>query len=155
MKNGSKKGAKIKLKSIKKRRPKIDAKRVRKRALPPGGREPPRRFPSKKGTVQKNNKQTKKATLRSCGARKGSRARNRTPTRLGRLRAGADLSCLRQCTRSGPWKIVCLAKVRVHTVICSGFAGSGAKQKFNFLKNTRKRNVLSHFRQKCWERHPK
>ena len=30
---------------------------------------------------------------------------------------GVDLCCLRQYTRSGPKKIVCFAKVRVHTVI--------------------------------------
>ena len=34
------------------------------------------------------------------------------------------LSCLRQCTRSGPGKIVCFSKDRVHTIICSGLAGS-------------------------------
>ena len=60
MKNGSKKGAKIKLKSIKKRGLKIDAKRVPKRVQPPTPGRPPRRFPSKKGTVQKENKQTEK-----------------------------------------------------------------------------------------------
>ena len=130
MKNGSKKGAKIELKSIKKRGPKIDAKRVPKRAQLPGGGGPPRRFPSKKGTCrkttnkQKNNNDCRKLEVQ---CRKSEQSTNRIPTRLGRLRPGADLSCLRQCTRSGPWKIVCLAKVRVHAVICSGFAGSGAK----------------------------
>jgi len=34
--------------------------------------------------------------------------------------------CLRQYTRSGPRKIMCLAMERVHMVICSGFAGSVA-----------------------------
>ena len=43
---------------IKKRRPKIDAKRVPKRGQLPGGGGPPRRFPSKKGTCRKTtNKQ--------------------------------------------------------------------------------------------------
>ena len=37
-----------------------------------------------------------------------------------------DLSCLRQCTRSRPGKIVCFSKDRVHTIICSGLAGSVA-----------------------------
>ena len=37
-----------------------------------------------------------------------------------------DLSYLRQCTRSGPGKIVCFSKDRVHTIICSGLAGSVA-----------------------------
>ena len=37
-----------------------------------------------------------------------------------------DLSCLRQYTRSGPGKVRCFAKVKVHAVICSGLADSGA-----------------------------
>ena len=70
MKNGSKKGAKIELKSIKKRGPKIDAKRVPKRVQPPTPGRPPRRFPSKKGTVQKENKQTEKQqTIAECQRR--------------------------------------------------------------------------------------
>ena len=63
---------------------------------------------------------------------------NRIPTRLGRLRPGADLSCLRQCTRSGPWKVVCLSKLRVHTVVCSGFADLGAKSNKLFKRNHEK-----------------
>ena len=76
MKNGSKNGAKINLKSIPKRGPKIDAKMEPKRVQPPTPGRPPRRFPSKKGTVQKENKQTEKPTTRSCSAEKVSRARN-------------------------------------------------------------------------------
>ena len=136
-----KNGAKIHQKTIKKRGPKNDAKRVPKRALPPGGREPPRRFPSKKGTVQKNNKQTKNnndCRKLEVQCRKSEQSTNPIPTRLGRLRPGADLSCLRQCTRSGPWKVVCLSKLRVHTVVCSGFAGWGAKSNQIFKRNHEK-----------------
>ena len=50
------------------------------------------------------------------------------PTRLGRMRPGADLSCLRQYSRSGPRKVRCHAKVKVYTVIHRGFADSGEEK---------------------------
>ena len=98
MKNGSKKGAKIKPKSIKKRGPKIDAKMEPKRVQPPTPGRPPRRFPSKKGTCrkttnkQKNNNDCRKLEVQ---CRKSEQSTNRIPTRLGRLRPGADFR--------GPW----------------------------------------------------
>jgi len=58
---------------------------------------------------QQNNKKTTREGARQrvqCeGALREKTARQlRTPTRLGRLRPGADLSCLRQCPRTGPLK---------------------------------------------------
>ena len=98
---------------------------------------------------QTNRKTTnycrKLEVLCKCRVHKESeQSTRRIPTRLGRLRPGADLSCLRQCTRSGPRKIVCIAKVRVHTVICSGFAGSGAKKNGISGRNNEKTLMFYH-----------
>ena len=55
-----------------------------------------------------------------------------------RIAPKSYLSCLRQYTRSGPRTIVCFAKVRVHTVICSGLASSGAEKTCILIGSCRK-----------------
>ena len=124
MKNSSKKGAKINQKPIKKRGRKFMQKRSQKDAspLPPAnpkeGSLLRREHTEKQQTTENQQWLRKMECERWGGVQRRARSPSRTPTRLGRQRPGADLSCLRQYTRSGPGKIVCFAKARVHAVIC-------------------------------------
>ena len=108
MKNSSKKGAQIEQKSIQKRGPKIDAKMIPKRRQPPTPtrplegtllrREHAEKQPTNKITtmiaeswrVQKGEVQCKMECERWGALRKRAQSTSRTPTRLGRLRHGAD-----------------------------------------------------------------
>ena len=54
---------------------------------------------------QKNNKNNRKPTGRGTSEREPAVSNSNTP---GGLRPGADLSCLRQYNRFGPWKIGCV-----------------------------------------------
>ena len=56
-------------------------------------------------------------------------------------RPGADLGCLRQYSRSGPWGKLVHLKRNAHTVICKGFSVLGAEYNEIHTKN----NVFQHW----------